>query len=183
MSDAEVAEIGFTAFTSRAQAEHISARLIVRRVKRLNPKAVPDRQRRVAGPGRVRGQPHPRRRGPSPQGSTPRRPPPRPAPSSSPCPPAPPAPPAACGCTYPSDGHGRTPGKRCSPTQPGHRPPRPDHPAPAAKPRTPRGRPGQTGHTTTPDTQNHTKDIRSTAVKNPTGGSRFSSALCREWAS
>jgi hypothetical protein len=41
VSDAEVAEIAFTAFTSRTQAEHISARLIVRRVKRLNPKTVP----------------------------------------------------------------------------------------------------------------------------------------------
>jgi hypothetical protein len=41
VSDAEVAEIAFTAFTSRKQAEHISARLIVRRVKRLNPKTVP----------------------------------------------------------------------------------------------------------------------------------------------
>src|SRR5450830_292134 len=41
VSDAEVAEIGFTAFTSRRQSEHISARLIVRRVKRLNPKTVP----------------------------------------------------------------------------------------------------------------------------------------------
>jgi hypothetical protein len=35
ISDAEVAEVGFTAFTSRRQAEHITARLIVRRVKRL----------------------------------------------------------------------------------------------------------------------------------------------------
>ena len=41
VSDAEVAEIGFTAVTSRRLDEHISARLIVRRVKRLNPKAVP----------------------------------------------------------------------------------------------------------------------------------------------
>jgi len=41
VSDAEVAEISFTAFTSRRLDEHISARLIVRRVKRLNPKAVP----------------------------------------------------------------------------------------------------------------------------------------------
>jgi hypothetical protein len=41
VSDAEVAEIGFTAFTSRHRDEHISARLIVRRVKRLNPKTVP----------------------------------------------------------------------------------------------------------------------------------------------
>src|SRR5665648_573466 len=41
VSDAEVAEIGFTAFTSRRHSEHIGARLIVRRVKRLNPKTVP----------------------------------------------------------------------------------------------------------------------------------------------
>jgi len=39
ISDAEVAEVPFTAFTSRRKAEHITARLIVRRVKRLNPKA------------------------------------------------------------------------------------------------------------------------------------------------
>lgn len=37
ISDAEVAEIGYTAFTSRKKADHITARLIVRRVKRLNP--------------------------------------------------------------------------------------------------------------------------------------------------
>lgn len=37
ISDAEVAEIDYTAFTSRKKAEHVSARLIVRRVKRLNP--------------------------------------------------------------------------------------------------------------------------------------------------
>ena len=42
VSDAEVAEVpDFTAFTSRRKADHISARLIVRRVKRLNPKTVP----------------------------------------------------------------------------------------------------------------------------------------------
>ncbi len=41
ISDAEVAEVGFTAFTSRRKAEHITARLIVRRVKRLNPGANP----------------------------------------------------------------------------------------------------------------------------------------------
>ena len=41
VSDAEVAEIGFTAFTSRRKAEHVTARLIVRRVRRLNPKTVP----------------------------------------------------------------------------------------------------------------------------------------------
>ena len=37
VSDAEVAEISFTAFTARRKAEHITARLIVRRVRRLNP--------------------------------------------------------------------------------------------------------------------------------------------------
>jgi len=41
VSDAEVAEIGFTAFTSRRHSEHIDARLIVRRVRRLNPTTVP----------------------------------------------------------------------------------------------------------------------------------------------
>jgi Transposase DDE domain group 1 len=41
VSDAEVAEVPFTAFTSRPKAEHISGRLIVRRVRRLNPKSVP----------------------------------------------------------------------------------------------------------------------------------------------
>jgi hypothetical protein len=41
ISDAEVAEVPFTAFTGRRKAEHIGARLIVRRVKRLNPAAVP----------------------------------------------------------------------------------------------------------------------------------------------
>jgi Transposase DDE domain group 1 len=45
VSDAEVAEVPyFTAFTSRRKADHISARLIVRRVKRLNPKSVPQGQ-------------------------------------------------------------------------------------------------------------------------------------------
>ena len=37
ISDAEVAEIAFTAFTGRRKAEHVTARLIVRRVRRLNP--------------------------------------------------------------------------------------------------------------------------------------------------
>jgi hypothetical protein len=41
VSDAQVAEIDFTAFTSRRKAEHITARLIVRRVKRLNPQSAP----------------------------------------------------------------------------------------------------------------------------------------------
>src|SRR5665647_184892 len=36
ISDAQVAEVPFTAFTSRRQNEHINGRLIVRRVKRLN---------------------------------------------------------------------------------------------------------------------------------------------------
>ena len=41
VSDAEVAEIGFTAFTGRRKTEHVTARLIVRRVRRLNPGHVP----------------------------------------------------------------------------------------------------------------------------------------------
>src|SRR3954467_7914230 len=41
ISDAEVAEVSFTAFTSRRKADHVTARLIVRRVKRLNPDSVP----------------------------------------------------------------------------------------------------------------------------------------------
>ena len=40
ISDAEVAEIDYTAFTSRPKADHVSARLIVRRVKRLNPMSI-----------------------------------------------------------------------------------------------------------------------------------------------
>jgi hypothetical protein len=39
VSDAQVAEVEYTAFTSRKKAEHVTARLIVRRVRRLNPKA------------------------------------------------------------------------------------------------------------------------------------------------
>ncbi|WP_371476400.1 IS1380 family transposase [Kitasatospora sp. NBC_00315] len=46
VSDAEVAEIGYTAFTGRRKAEHVTARLIVRRVRRLNAEA-------AAGQGRV----------------------------------------------------------------------------------------------------------------------------------
>jgi len=41
--DAQVAEIPFTAFTSRKAGQQISARLIVRRVKRLNPATAPTR--------------------------------------------------------------------------------------------------------------------------------------------
>jgi hypothetical protein len=37
ISDAEVAEIGYTAFTSKARANRVTARLIVRRVKDVNP--------------------------------------------------------------------------------------------------------------------------------------------------
>jgi hypothetical protein len=37
ISDAEVAEIPFTAFTSRRKTEHVPGRLVVRRVKRLQP--------------------------------------------------------------------------------------------------------------------------------------------------
>jgi hypothetical protein len=41
ISDAEIAEVPYTAFIGRRKAEHVTARLIVRRVKRLNPKAAP----------------------------------------------------------------------------------------------------------------------------------------------
>src|SRR4051794_19858750 len=61
VSDAEVAEIPFTAFTGRRKAEHVTARLIVRRVRRLNPKTVPAGQaemfRRLPLPRRVHRQP------------------------------------------------------------------------------------------------------------------------------
>ena len=39
VSDAEVAEVAFTAFTGRRKAEHVPCRLVVRRVKRLQPLA------------------------------------------------------------------------------------------------------------------------------------------------
>lgn len=41
ISDAEVAEVPFTAFTSYPDDQQVTARLIVRRVKRLNPSAAP----------------------------------------------------------------------------------------------------------------------------------------------
>jgi hypothetical protein len=41
ISDAEVAEIGYTAFTSRPKRQQAHGQLIVRRVKRLNPNAAP----------------------------------------------------------------------------------------------------------------------------------------------
>jgi hypothetical protein len=40
VSDAEVAEVPITVFTSRRKADHITCRLVVRRVRRLNPAAV-----------------------------------------------------------------------------------------------------------------------------------------------
>jgi len=40
VSDAEVAEIGFTAFTSRKKSQQVLGRLVVRRIPDLNPKAV-----------------------------------------------------------------------------------------------------------------------------------------------
>jgi len=42
VSDAEVAETPYTAFTSRSKSEQVTGRLIVRRVKRLNPQAGQD---------------------------------------------------------------------------------------------------------------------------------------------
>jgi hypothetical protein len=44
VSEAEIAEISFTAFTSKKAEYHVTARLIVRRVKRLNPAGVPEGQ-------------------------------------------------------------------------------------------------------------------------------------------
>jgi hypothetical protein len=44
ISDAQVAEIGYTAFTSKPKAQRVTARLIVRRVKRLNPATGPTGQ-------------------------------------------------------------------------------------------------------------------------------------------
>ncbi len=41
VSEAQVAETSYTAFTSRPKAQHVTARLVVRRVSRLNPQAVP----------------------------------------------------------------------------------------------------------------------------------------------
>jgi hypothetical protein len=41
ISDAELAEVPFTAFTNRRRREHVNARLIVRRVRRLNPTTAP----------------------------------------------------------------------------------------------------------------------------------------------
>ncbi|MBN0049222.1 IS1380 family transposase [Streptomyces actuosus] len=49
ISDAEITEVPFTAFTSKKKAFHTTARLIVRRVKRLNPKSVPEGQAELFG--------------------------------------------------------------------------------------------------------------------------------------
>ncbi|MFC5673638.1 hypothetical protein [Streptomyces incanus] len=49
VSDAEIAELPFTAFTSKRKQFHTTARLIVRRVKRLNPKTVPEGQAELFG--------------------------------------------------------------------------------------------------------------------------------------
>jgi hypothetical protein len=46
VSDAEVAETPLTAFTGRRRREHVTARLIVRRVRRLNPATAPTGQGR-----------------------------------------------------------------------------------------------------------------------------------------
>ncbi|MFE0063218.1 transposase, partial [Streptomyces sp. NPDC059003] len=44
ISDAEIAEIPFTAFTSKTKKYQVTARLVIRRVKRLNPASVPEGQ-------------------------------------------------------------------------------------------------------------------------------------------
>ena len=44
ISDAQVAETTYTAFTSKGRKHRVTARLIVRRVKRLNPKTAPQGQ-------------------------------------------------------------------------------------------------------------------------------------------
>ena len=49
ISDAEVAEVSFTAFGSRRKADHVTARVVVRRVKRLNPASVPTGQGELFG--------------------------------------------------------------------------------------------------------------------------------------
>ena len=45
ISDAEVAEVGFTAFTRRPKAEQVTGRLVVRRIPDLNPTASQDQAR------------------------------------------------------------------------------------------------------------------------------------------
>ena len=55
ISEAEVAEVPYTAFTSRPKAQHVTARLIVRRVKRLNPTSVPAGQEEMFSTHRHHG--------------------------------------------------------------------------------------------------------------------------------
>ena len=60
VSDAEVAETSYAAFTSKKKALHVAARLIVRRVRDKNPKACPRPGRavpRLALPRRLHRQP------------------------------------------------------------------------------------------------------------------------------
>ena len=187
--DAQVAEIDlFTAFTSRKKSEHVTARLIVRRVKRFDPKSVPVSQSELfsawrhhavftdscqamlaaeathrahatieqvnadlkAGPrahfpsSRMNANAAwlvlaamafnlTRAAGPRPRNTTPRRPPPRSAPTSSPSQPGSRAPPAACASRW--TGPGNRPGERCSTPSSRNHQPRPDHPASLARPR------------------------------------------------
>jgi hypothetical protein len=56
VSDAEVAEIAFTAFTSRRKADHVTARLLVRRVKRLQPRSTSTSTDASAGSGAEQGE-------------------------------------------------------------------------------------------------------------------------------
>ncbi|WP_052711190.1 hypothetical protein [Pseudofrankia sp. DC12] len=44
VSDAEIAEVRYTAFTARRKAEQVTGRLLARRVRRLNPACVPQGQ-------------------------------------------------------------------------------------------------------------------------------------------
>ena len=53
ISDAQVAETTYTAFTSRARRHRVTARLIVRRVKRLNPKTAPQGQDELFSSGEL----------------------------------------------------------------------------------------------------------------------------------
>jgi len=55
ISEAEVAEVPYTAFTSRPKNQHVSARLIVRRVTRRNPKSVPAGQEEMFSTHRHHG--------------------------------------------------------------------------------------------------------------------------------
>ena len=49
VSDARVAEIGFTAFTSRGKTGQVAARLIIRRVRDVNQPDTTDRCRTCGG--------------------------------------------------------------------------------------------------------------------------------------